>query len=176
MTDKEKLEKIKKLADAMYYAAFNMTTDASLLRKAMNEYHQFIIYQYFKKEPVSDEWIKELRTKLDSMSKEDFKKVFDKYAVDFNEESVSKDLEEAAEEWDESLYRSDAFKAGAKWQKAKDDEEKVLTYKHGFEDCKEHINKVLLSEVLPCFMHGGEADEVVAKLDEVLNQKKQNYE
>lgn len=31
------------------------------------------------------------------------------------EEPVSKDLEEAAEEWDESLYRSDAFKAGAKW-------------------------------------------------------------
>lgn len=37
---------------------------------------------------------------------------------------------------------------------------------------KEQIEKVLLSEVLPCFMHGGEADEVVAKLDEVLNQKK----
>jgi len=37
---------------------------------------------------------------------------------------------------------------------------------------KEQINEALLSEVLPCFMHGGEADEVVAKLDEVLNQKK----
>jgi hypothetical protein len=36
---------------------------------------------------------------------------------------------------------------------------------------KEQINEVLLSEVLPCFMHGGEADEVVAKLDEVLNKK-----
>jgi hypothetical protein len=66
----------------------------------------------------------------------------------------------------------DAVKLGAKWQEEKDDEEKVLTYKHGFNDCKEHINEVLLSEVLPCFMHGGEADEVVAKLDEVLNQKK----
>ncbi len=32
------------------------------------------------------------------------------------EEHVSEDLEEAAEEWDESLCRSDAFKAGAKWQ------------------------------------------------------------
>ena len=69
-------------------------------------------------EPISEEWIEELRTKLDSLSKEDFKKVFDKYAVDFNEERVSEDLNEAAEEWDESLYRSDAFKAGAKWQKA----------------------------------------------------------
>jgi len=37
---------------------------------------------------------------------------------------------------------------------------------------KEQINEALLSEVLPCFMHGGEADEVVAKLDELLNQKK----
>lgn len=45
-----------------------------------------------------------------------------------------------------------AFKAGAEWQ-------------------KEQINEALLSEVLPCFMNGGEADEVVAKLDEVLNQK-----
>ena len=45
-------------------------------------------------EPVSEEWIEELRTKLGSMSKEDFKKVFDKYAVDFNEETVSDDLEE----------------------------------------------------------------------------------
>ena len=36
------------------------------------------------------------------------------------EEPASKDLEKAAEEWDESLYRSDAFKAGAQWQKEKD--------------------------------------------------------
>jgi hypothetical protein len=47
----------------------------------------------------------------------------------------------------------DAVKLGAKWQ-------------------FERVNEALLSEVLPCFMHGGEADEVVAKLDEVLNQKK----
>ena len=30
--------------DAMYNAAFNMTTDASLLSKAMEDYHQFIIH------------------------------------------------------------------------------------------------------------------------------------
>lgn len=35
---------------------------------------------------------------------------------------------------------------------------------------REQIKEVLLSEVLPYFMHGGEADEVVAKLDEVLCQ------
>ena len=53
MTDKEKLIKIKKLADAMYYGAFNMTTDASLLKKAMKEYRQFTIHEYCKEEPVS---------------------------------------------------------------------------------------------------------------------------
>ena len=32
----------------------------------------------------------------------------------------------------------------------------------------EAVKEALLSEVLPCFMHGGEADEVVAKLDEIM--------
>ena len=54
MTDKEKLEKLKELADAMYYAAQYLTTDASRLHKAMEEYHQFIIHEYFKEEPVSE--------------------------------------------------------------------------------------------------------------------------
>lgn len=38
-----KLKKLKKLADGMYRAAQYLTTDASHLRKAMDEYHQFII-------------------------------------------------------------------------------------------------------------------------------------
>ena len=42
-----KIEKLKKLADAMYYAAQQMSTDASRLRKAMEEYHQFIIHEYY---------------------------------------------------------------------------------------------------------------------------------
>ena len=115
-------------------------------------------------EPVGEEWIEELRTKLDSMSKEDFKKVFDKYAVDFNEDPVSGELEQAIDTYLKSYWGGEKEKQDwpflkklaihfAKWQ-------------------KEQINEVLLSEVLPCFMHGGEADEVVAKLEEVLNQKK----
>lgn len=104
---------------------------------------------------------------------------------------VSEGLEEASKEWlipqlDKSYANYgeakmmelthfdgyamlDAIEFGAKWQKEKDDEEKVLTYKHCFEDCEEHIKEILLSEVLPYFMHGGEADEVVAMLDEILN-------
>lgn len=38
-----KLQELKKLADGMYCAAQYLTTDASHLRKAMDEYHQFII-------------------------------------------------------------------------------------------------------------------------------------
>jgi hypothetical protein len=127
VTDKEKLTKAVKLADAMYYAAQYLTTDASRLHKAMEEYHQFIIHEYFKEEPVSE------------------------------------DLEEAAKEHAVERYRATrdmvlaekckwSFKAGAEWN-------------------FERIKEALLSEVLPCFMNGGEADEVVAKLEEVLNKK-----
>ena len=38
-----KLKKVIELADAMYYAAQNLTTVASRLHKAMNEYYQFKI-------------------------------------------------------------------------------------------------------------------------------------
>lgn len=40
---KDKTKKLEKLADAMYFAAFNLTTDASKLRKAMRDYYQFVI-------------------------------------------------------------------------------------------------------------------------------------
>lgn len=60
MTDKEKLEKAVKLADAMYYAAQYLTTDASRLRKAMDAYHKFIIYEYNKQEPASEDLEKEI--------------------------------------------------------------------------------------------------------------------
>ena len=63
------------------------------------------------------------------------------------EEPVSEDLEEASRNYaDDEEYGDDvyfgikaAFKAGAQWQEEKDDEERVLTYKHGFEDCKEQM-------------------------------------
>lgn len=55
MTDKEKLEKIKSLSDKMYTSMQNLTTDTAPIRKAMNEYHQFIIQHWHEKEPVSEE-------------------------------------------------------------------------------------------------------------------------
>ena len=41
MTIEEKLSKAVKLADAMYYAAQQLTTDASHLKKAMKDWWQF---------------------------------------------------------------------------------------------------------------------------------------
>ena len=89
MTDKEKLTKAVKLADAMYYAAQYLTTDASRLHKAMEEYHQFIIHEYFKEEPVN----------------EDLEEVSRQYALN------NTPYEDCTEEM------QDAFKAGAQWQK-----------------------------------------------------------
>jgi hypothetical protein len=43
MTPQEKLTKLKQLADAMYAAAQNMSTDASRLNKAMQDYRNFVI-------------------------------------------------------------------------------------------------------------------------------------
>lgn len=89
MTDKEKLIKIKSLADKMSDTAFNITTDASLLKKAIDEYHQFIIYEYYKEEPVSED--------------------FEQAAVEAFKEIVD----------DERNSFLEIFKAGAMWQIAK---------------------------------------------------------
>jgi hypothetical protein len=81
------------------------------------------------------------------------------YRNSLQEEPVSEGLEKTAVKAFKQIVDSDKnnfleiFKAGANWK-------------------EEQIEEVLLSEVLPCFMHGGEADEVMAKLDEVLNKKK----
>lgn len=53
---------------------------------------------------------------LERVSQLDLAKHFFELGLKAEQEPVSDDLNEAAEEWDESLCRSDAFKAGAKWQ------------------------------------------------------------
>ena len=95
MSDKEKLEKVVKLADAMYHAAQYLTTDASRLHKAMEEYHQFIINDYCKKEPASED--------LEQASIEHANKVH-------NDTAPGERI--AACRYD--------FKAGAQWQKERE--------------------------------------------------------
>lgn len=87
------------------------------------------------------------------------------------DEPVSNDLEKAAVLYNKKInfvvggeVPNQDFIAGAQWQKDH-------TCFAGRTKTIEEIKEALLSEVLPCFMHGGEADEVVAKLDEVLNKK-----
>ena len=48
MTTEEKLKQLKEKADAMYNAAAYLTTDASHLGKAMRDYHQWVIHNYWK--------------------------------------------------------------------------------------------------------------------------------
>ena len=45
MTLQEKLNKLKQLADAMYYSMQNLTNDTTKIREAMNNYRQFVIYE-----------------------------------------------------------------------------------------------------------------------------------
>lgn len=42
----EKLEKLKRLADEMYFRVQTLSTDPRPLRKAMEDYHNFIINEY----------------------------------------------------------------------------------------------------------------------------------
>lgn len=142
MTDKEKLIKIKLLADKMSDTAFNMTTDASLLRKAMDDYHQFIINEYHKEEQI----IKELQ-----------------------EEPVSEELEEACEQLAENARKHKAETSspffnqtdykqgvmdGSKWQlekmMANAIEGGCFSYKNGFVhiscDIDEHLTDIKIGD------------------------------
>lgn len=113
MTDKEKLEKAVKLADAMYYAAQNLTTDASRLRNAMDEYHQFIITEYNKQEPASDD--------LEQASKEWLRPQLDKSYADYGERKMMElthfdgyamlDAVEFGAQWDRKQMMEDAVEA-----------------------------------------------------------------
>ena len=97
MSDKDKLERMKKLADGMYYAAQYLTTDASRLRKAMEEYHKFIIYEYNKQEPASEDLID----------------ASNNYCL-----TIRKGYPRVKDETD--VFICNAFKAGAEWQKERE--------------------------------------------------------
>lgn len=141
MTDKEKLDRMKKLADGMYYAAQYLTTDASRLRKAMDEYHKFIIYEYNKQDPASPcencegNGLPGTCASISSLGR---------CPLEYNKEPASEDLEQAAEQAEQregnlinGRFKA-GFKSGAQWQKEqllKDaviiDDELVMCYNNG---------------------------------------------
>lgn len=55
MTDKEKLERIKSLADDMYNKMAYLTSDTRPIRKAMENYKHFIIHEYYKEAYMPNE-------------------------------------------------------------------------------------------------------------------------
>lgn len=96
MTDKEKLLKLRKLADAMYYAAQHLTTDASRLHKAMDEYHKFVTHGYIEEEPVSED--------LEVASMQYGEELDNILAVGVEDDNSVGE------------YAQEAFKAGSNWQ------------------------------------------------------------
>ena len=135
MTEKEKLEKLKKLTDAMYYAAQHLTTDASRLHKAMDDYHRFIVYEYGIKSKNATGKLKEYIDKCKGCNNvKGCITCVDGSEWAHYEEPVSENLEGASKEYADKNYAewldfvsgderddhypiSEAFKAGAKWQK-----------------------------------------------------------
>ena len=102
MTDKEKLEAVRAEIEKrkkFYYDRYTKKGIGCIEESRYDECVELLDFiNFLPKEPVNEEWIEELRAKLDSMPKEDFKKVFDKYAVVFNDEPVSEELEKIVEE------------------------------------------------------------------------------
>ena len=87
-------------------------------------------------------------------------------------EPVSKDLEEYSALIADELPQGTALTSNGEFDIASVKKLIIEACKYGAKWQKEQIKELLLSEVLPYFMNGGEADEVVAKLEEVLNQNK----
>lgn len=109
---KDKLEKLKKLADAMYYAAQQLTTDTSGLRKAMDKYHKFIINEYHKEDPVSEDLNKEIEIwqdyyagKNDPIQRALIKRIARYFAEWQKEQMMAKAIDATIEEPEPLLWR-----------------------------------------------------------------------
>ena len=108
MTDKKKIRNIIEL-----FIAWNGETepiDVANIDSAVE-----FIDSSLQEKPVSEEWIEELRTKLDSMSKEEFEQVWGKYETEEKEEPVNEDLEKAFDKYSEDVesnYSNDMFDRG----------------------------------------------------------------
>lgn len=141
MTDKEKLEKIKALADKMYSRMAYLTSDTRPIRQAMDEYHQFIINEYHKEEPVS----------------EDLDFIATRKAL-----AYVNNINRGESPWldsDMELAYEDGMKAGANWQKQQLMAKSVDAQCFGFQDA------ALFSFRLPSdkYLVGSEVKVIVIK-------------
>lgn len=158
MTD-NKIEKIraeiKRLKSQLLRGACSsqVAMETRCKEEAYNEV--LAILDTLQEEPVSEEWIEELRTKLASLSKEDFKKVFDKYDINFDEEPVSRtpaDIEAAMQEVEE---KSRVFTEAHHGE----DADTILAQMRGEEHVSDDLNTEMdnyLASVFNEDMDGGE--------------------
>ena len=168
-------DKVQKIREGIEKLKSNLIHGACASQVAMENrckeeaYNEVLaLLDSMQEESVSNsDWLTELQEKLDNATPEQLEELWNKYNGVDEEEPVSEDLEEAIKVASEKerMHKAESespffmpadfasgFKAGAQWQ-------------------QERIEETLLSEVLPLFMHGGEADEVIAKLEEVLYYK-----
>ena len=163
MTDKEKLEKIKELADAMYYAAGNLGPNVGSgerLRKTMGEYHKFIINEYHKEEPVSE---KKCMFTKDNYTDEDRKVLCDgceeKCKFNKKEEPTSEDLEQAIDTYLVTYFGGEKEKQDwpflkkmaihfANWQKKKDNYAIEIAHMAGEEEGKNIMKQQMLAKAV----------------------------
>lgn len=183
MTDKEKLKDIRKLADAMYYAAQYLTTDASRLHKAMDEYHKFIIHEW-REEPVSEVWHDSNKEQpeygsdvvvlqgyegdvLHRVVKVNPDRIW-AYTNDLlnltlpdsserKKEPVSETLEKAATKYAQDKYMpvqtSQAFKSGAEWQKQQDQSTIELAEDHAMFAGMEKMKEEMMAKAIDGVVH-----------------------
>ena len=129
MTDKEKFrKKVEKLKSNLIHGACSsqVAMETRCKEEAYNEV--LAILDSTQEVPISKEWIEELRAKLDSLSKEEFEQLWEKYGAEEKEEPVSEDLIDIAKQYvkehvigiDKVTFSiaTDMFVSGAKWQKA----------------------------------------------------------
>ena len=115
------------------------------------------------KEPVNEEWVEELRTKLDSMSKEEFEQVWGKYKVEEIEEPISEELEEAIDGYTRKVLErtnclignqpigeeiSKAVNFGAEWQAKKDQEIIETAIHHAYHNGRLEMKEQMTAEAI----------------------------
>lgn len=159
MTDREKLEKIKSLADKMYTSMQNLTSDTTPIRKAMDEYKRFIVHEYHNEEPVSEDTPFEPigipanaveLANIPNKKEPTIPDIVDEHFWEMlGEEPVSEDLEEAAIQFatDTETGKVDVVKQSSFFWGAIYHKQQMM--KEAFDFTKEHnIACVLASECL----------------------------
>lgn len=117
----------------------------------MNKQVEQIKTEIERCERICDDFISTHTNVIDvgiSKAKKNICKHLKAFIDSMQEEPVSDDLQKFAEEWDESLYRSDAVIAGAKWKE------------------RQMMKDAIDGEIFDIFYPNGDRLEIYAKIPE----------